>query len=79
MQDSPVASLQEKIQQLKKVRQKLGWSEEKCAHFLGVTYGTLNRWERGESLPRSEVILRAIDQFIADNSERPDLGGRVAP
>ena len=56
-----------KIQQLSSIRKALGWSEETCAHHLGVTYSTLNRWERGEVLPKSVVVLKAIDQFIAEH------------
>jgi len=58
------AAVREKIERLKAIRQALGWSEEVCAYHLGVTYSTLNRWERGESLPRSRVVLKAIDQFL---------------
>jgi len=70
--DTP--TVQEKIERLKVVRQALGWSEEVCAYHLGVTYSTLNRWERGESLPKSRVIFKAIDRFLAkygkEQSER---------
>ena len=54
-----------RIEQLKTIRKHLGWSEEFCAYQLGVTYSTLNRWERGESLPRSRAVLSAVDRFIA--------------
>ena len=59
------ASIQEKIAQLKAIREQLGWSEETCAYHLGVTYSTLNRWEHGVSLPRSRVVVSAIERFIA--------------
>ena len=64
------AIIQEKIAQLKTIRQRLGWSEEECAHQLGVTYSTLNRWERGEALPKSQLVLHVIDQFIATHQQR---------
>ena len=63
--DRAEAVVKEKIEHLRAIRKQLGWSEETCAHELGVTYSTLNRWERGESLPKSRVVLKAIDQFIA--------------
>ena len=67
---SPV---QEKLKRLKAIREQLGWSEETLAHELGVSYSTLSRWERGESLPNSRVVLEAIDRFIATHSkELPD-------
>lgn len=59
------AAVQEKIERIKTLRQQLGWSEEVCAYHLGVTYSTLNRWERGESFPASRVMLKAIDDFLA--------------
>ena len=63
------ASIRERIERLRAIRQALGWSEEVCAYHLGVTYSTLNRWERGESLPKSRVVLKAIDQFLAKHGK----------
>lgn len=63
--DALTLNTREKIERLKAIRKRMGWSEETCAHHLGVTYSTLNRWERGESLPKSRVVLNAIDHFIA--------------
>ena len=57
--------IKDKIRKLTAIRKELGWSEELCAHHLGVTYSTLNRWERGESLPKSQLVLSALDHFIA--------------
>ena len=62
------SSVQGKIGHLKTIRKRLGWSEEVCAYHVGVTYSTLNRWERGESSPKSRLMLKAIDQFIAKYS-----------
>ncbi|OGX28912.1 MAG: hypothetical protein A3B78_01915 [Omnitrophica WOR_2 bacterium RIFCSPHIGHO2_02_FULL_67_20] len=64
-QGSRPAAVQDRIDRLKAIRRRLGWSEEVCAYHLGVTYSTLNRWERGESLPKSRLVLTAIDHFIA--------------
>lgn len=64
------ADVRNKIAQLKAVRQQLGWSEEQCAHQLGVAYSTLNRWERGEVLPKSRLVLQAIEAFIATHQPR---------
>jgi len=73
--DTPGApSVQAKIARLQAIRKRLGWSEEVCAYHVGVTYSTLNRWKRGESSPKSRLVLEAIDRFIAkhghDGSER---------
>jgi DNA-binding transcriptional regulator YiaG len=63
--DTNSVLVHQKLQQLKAVRKALGWSEETCAHHLGVTYSTINRWERGEVVPKSQAVLNAIDHFIA--------------
>jgi len=60
-----ITAVQGKIEQLKAIRKQLRWSEELCAYHLGVTYSTLNRWERGQSKPKSRAVLSAIDRFIA--------------
>ena len=60
---------QQKILELKAIRQQLGWSQEHCAHQLGVTYSSLHRWERGETFPRSRIILDAIDILIAKHAQ----------
>ena len=65
----------EQIARLKAIRKRLGWSEEVCAYHLGVTYSTLNRWERGESFPKSRVVLKAIEHFIARH-EKEHAEGR---
>lgn len=67
--------IRDKIQRLKAIRQQLGWSEETCAHHLGVTYSTLNRWERGASLPKSQVVLKAIAHFIAKHEHQQSERG----
>lgn len=64
-----------KLQRLTIVRKALGWSEETCAHHLGVTYSTVNRWERGETFPRSQAILHAIDAFITKHESMLHRGG----
>ena len=67
--DTPSVDVKGRIEQLKAIRKHLGWSEEFCAYQLGVTYSTLNRWERGESLPRSRAVLSAVDRFIAKHGK----------
>lgn len=65
MDTAGTSTVQAKIEHLQAIRKRLGWSEEVCAYHVGVTYSTLNRWKRGESSPRSRLVLEAIDRFIA--------------
>ena len=69
MHHAPGDDIRERLRKLTAIRKALGWSEEVCAYHLGVTYSTLNRWERGESLPKSRVVLKAIDQFLAKHGK----------
>ena len=72
---SGLVAIQERIDRLKAVRRRLGWSEEVCAYHLGVTYSTVNRWEQGKSLPKSRLVLDAIDRFLAKyQKEQPERG-----
>jgi transcriptional regulator with XRE-family HTH domain len=74
MMESGMGSIEDRIEQLRAIRKRLGWSEETCAHHLGVSYSTLSRWERGESLPKSRLVLDAIDRFVARH--RTETGER---
>lgn len=51
------------------VRGALGVSQEKFAHRLGVSFATVNRWEKGLHVTRSGAVLmslrRAAEDFVA--------------
>ena len=38
-------------EELKKLRQQQGWSQEDLARTLGVSFATVNRWENGKTKP----------------------------
>ena len=38
-------------EELKKLRQQQGWSQEDLARSLGVSFATVNRWENGKTKP----------------------------
>lgn len=42
------------------IRKALDLSQERFAEQLGVSYTTVNRWERGRNQPRSMVHIRNI-------------------
>ena len=53
-----------KAEQLRRLRWKLGWTQEKLAHEVGVTRNSVARWERGEmaiSEPAARLIQRIAD------------------
>ncbi|ERT07019.1 helix-turn-helix family protein [Lyngbya aestuarii BL J] len=55
------------------LRKRLGLSQEKLAVQLGVSFQTVNRWERGRTQP-SHLALQAIKQKLIEmDQEGADL------
>ena len=40
-------------------------SPTSMAHFIGVSYGTYNRYQQGRTIPQSENTRAVIDNIIA--------------
>jgi DNA-binding transcriptional regulator YiaG len=55
---------------IKALRQLRGWSQERLAQVLGVTWSTVNRWENGHTKP-SPLALRTIQELLKSPAERP--------
>jgi putative transcriptional regulator len=51
---------------IKSMRQKLGLTQEKFAQVLGVTFGTVNRWEKGKTKP-SPLAVEKMKKIERDN------------
>ena len=45
---------------IRAIREALGISQEAFARRVGVAYNTVNRWEKGKSLPKSTPIINKI-------------------
>jgi len=45
---------------LRALRQRLGLSQEDCAHRIGVTVASWSKWENGHTRP-SRLARRALD------------------
>lgn len=54
--------------EIKDLRKKLGLSQEAFAHVLGVTFQTINRWERGTYKP-SRLALEKLKQLEDKSNE----------
>ena len=48
-------------EELKKLRQQHGWSQEDLARKIGVSFATVNRWENGKTKP-SRLAQEKIKQ-----------------
>ena len=65
------------LKNLKKLRQKKGWSQEKLAREAGISYNTLIKIERGGiKNPKLETLIKlakalgvSIDELIGKISE----------
>lgn len=45
------------------IREKLGLSQEEFAHRVGVSFTTVNRWEKGKSKP-SPMAKQNIEKLL---------------
>jgi DNA-binding transcriptional regulator YiaG len=45
---------------IREIREALDTSQEGFARKVGVAYNTVNRWEKGKSLPKSTPIIEKI-------------------
>lgn len=55
---------------IKRMRFVLGWSQERLAREVGVSFCTVNRWERGKTSP-SPMALNALKK-LAEGMEKID-------
>jgi len=54
---------------IKTIRGKWGLTQEELARRLGVSWGTVARWEAGKSKP-SKLSQKAIEDFIKDSEKK---------
>ena len=52
-------------EELKKLRQQQGWSQEDLARNLGVSFATVNRWKNGNTKP-SKMAQNLINKNSGD-------------
>ena len=51
---------------IRAIREALGISQEAFARRVGVAYNTVNRWEKGKSLPKSTPIIDKIVELAKE-------------
>jgi len=56
---------------IKRIRLSLGWSQERLARELGVSFSTVNRWERGRTSP-SPMAIKGIKKLDMVNGSNVD-------
>ena len=57
---------------IKEIRKILSFSQEDFAREIGVSFASVNRWERGKTKP-SKMALKAIDELweLTQNPRKP--------
>jgi len=56
-------------ERIKKIRLSLGWSQERLARELGVSFSTVNRWERGRTTP-SPLASKSLEKLDIVNGNQ---------
>ncbi|MFZ4440098.1 MAG: helix-turn-helix domain-containing protein [Syntrophales bacterium] len=53
-------------EEVRKIRQELGVSQTTFAHFLRVSFSTLNRWENGKANPDPDTLkqLKGLEELL---------------
>ena len=54
-------------EQIKEIRSRLNLSQSELAEKLGVSFATVNRWEKGHCEP-SQIAVNAIKNLCAENN-----------
>jgi len=61
---NPLNIKDERIKKLVILAIKHNISPTSMAHFIGVSYGTYNRYQQGKTIPQSENTRAVIDNII---------------
>lgn len=56
--------------EIKALREQLGWTQERMARELGVSFSTVNRWEHGKT--PSSLALQALKRLAGRKREKRD-------
>ncbi len=54
---------------IRTLRQRMNLSQEKFAAYLGVSFQTINRWEKGRATP-SQMAIKLIELQLRQMGER---------
>ena len=64
---------------IKELRKRFGWSQEKLARELGMSFCTINRWEQGKASPSPMALrgLRRLDEQGVTEESRKRIAFRL--
>jgi transcriptional regulator with XRE-family HTH domain len=50
---------------VRKIRHQRGWSQERLAHEMGISFTTVSSWERGKRIPQP-YLMRKLDELAGE-------------
>jgi len=50
---------------VRQIRKATGWTQEKLAQEIGVSFSTVNAWERGRRSPQPFLLKRLLELMDA--------------
>ncbi len=56
-------------EEIKKLREDLGLTQERLAYELHISFYTVNRWERGKSSPKG-IYLKVLQDLRAQTERK---------
>jgi DNA-binding transcriptional regulator YiaG len=58
------------VYDVRELRHRLGMTQERLAQYMGVSFATINRWERGRSKPSPLAMqrLRDLERMLTENA-----------
>jgi len=55
--------------EIKRLRESFGMTQEDFAHEIGVTFATVNRWENHKAVP-SRLAVKMLEQLKSKEGRR---------
>lgn len=52
------------------IREAMGWTQEKLAQEIGVSFSTVNAWERGRRSPQPFLLRKLLELADAHCGDR---------
>jgi len=65
-------------EEIRRYRRSLGWSQERLARELNVSFSTVNRWERGKAKPNG-IAIKTLNALFSEITPREGRGSRRIP
>ena len=66
-------------EEIKELRKKRGWTQQRLATEVGVAVSSVTRWESRDGKPPKGAALHALQHLLAERPSGPAVPSAVAP